>query len=86
MRPLRDAGPQAWAPGEPTLEDVFIDLMSRAQDNFPTRIAQDVNMSVDLRNANRTSRKGTTARIAAERGPDGRLATTVLGASPRMTR
>jgi ABC-2 type transport system ATP-binding protein len=31
---LRDAGPQAWAPGEATLEDVFIDLMSRAQDNF----------------------------------------------------
>jgi ABC-2 type transport system ATP-binding protein len=31
---LRDAGPQAWAPGEGTLEDVFIDLMSRAQDNF----------------------------------------------------
>ncbi len=34
VRPLRDAGPQAWAPGEATLEDVFIDLMSRAQDNF----------------------------------------------------
>ncbi|HEX5867942.1 MAG TPA: ABC transporter ATP-binding protein, partial [Beijerinckiaceae bacterium] len=33
-RPLRDAGPQAWTPGEATLEDVFIDLMSRAQDNF----------------------------------------------------
>jgi ABC-2 type transport system ATP-binding protein len=31
---LRDAGPQAWAPGDATLEDVFIDLMSRAQDNF----------------------------------------------------
>jgi ABC-2 type transport system ATP-binding protein len=34
VRPLRDAGPQAWTPGEATLEDVFIDLMSRAQDNF----------------------------------------------------
>jgi ABC-2 type transport system ATP-binding protein len=34
VKPLRDAGPQAWAPDEATLEDVFIDLMSRAQDNF----------------------------------------------------
>jgi ABC-2 type transport system ATP-binding protein len=34
VRPLRDAGPQVWAPDEATLEDVFIDLMSRAQDNF----------------------------------------------------
>ena len=33
-KPLRDAGPQAWQRGEPTLEDVFIDLMGRAQDNF----------------------------------------------------
>jgi ABC-2 type transport system ATP-binding protein len=34
VKPLRDAGPQVWQRGEPTLEDVFIDLMSRAQDNF----------------------------------------------------
>jgi ABC-2 type transport system ATP-binding protein len=33
-RPLREAGAQVWTPGEPTLEDVFIDLMSRARDNF----------------------------------------------------
>lgn len=33
-RPLRESGPQTWLPGEPTLEDVFIDLMSRSQDNF----------------------------------------------------
>ncbi|WP_406856251.1 ABC transporter ATP-binding protein [Alsobacter sp. KACC 23698] len=32
--PFRSAGPQVWTPGEPTLEDVFIDLMSRAKDNF----------------------------------------------------
>jgi len=31
---LRERGPQSWAPGEPTLEDVFIDLMSRSKDNF----------------------------------------------------
>jgi ABC-2 type transport system ATP-binding protein len=31
---MREAGPQVWRRGEPTLEDVFIDLMSRAQDNF----------------------------------------------------
>ena len=34
VKPLREAGPQVWQRGEPTLEDVFIDLMSRAQDNF----------------------------------------------------
>jgi ABC-2 type transport system ATP-binding protein len=34
VKPLRDAGPQLWQRGEPTLEDVFIDLMSRARDNF----------------------------------------------------
>ncbi len=33
-RELRERGPQVWAPGEPTLEDVFIDLMSRTKDNF----------------------------------------------------
>ena len=33
-RALREDGPQTWLPGEPTLEDVFIDLMSRSQDNF----------------------------------------------------
>jgi ABC-2 type transport system ATP-binding protein len=31
---LREHGPQRWAPGEATLEDVFIDLMSRSKDNF----------------------------------------------------
>lgn len=31
---LRENGPQTWLPGEPTLEDVFIDLMSRSRDNF----------------------------------------------------
>jgi ABC-2 type transport system ATP-binding protein len=33
-RPLRESGPYAWRPDEATLEDVFIDLMARAQDNF----------------------------------------------------
>lgn len=33
-RELRERGPQHWAPGEATLEDVFIDLMSRSKDNF----------------------------------------------------
>jgi ABC-2 type transport system ATP-binding protein len=33
-KPLRDAGPQTWMRDEATLEDVFIDLMGRAQDNF----------------------------------------------------
>ncbi len=33
-KPLREAGPQAWREDEPTLEDVFIDLMSRSKDNF----------------------------------------------------
>jgi ABC-2 type transport system ATP-binding protein len=32
--PLRRSGRQTWTRGEPTLEDVFIDLMGRAQDNF----------------------------------------------------
>jgi ABC-2 type transport system ATP-binding protein len=32
--PFRRDGPQVWTPGDPTLEDVFIDLMSRAKDNF----------------------------------------------------
>jgi ABC-2 type transport system ATP-binding protein len=33
-REMREQGPQHWAPGEATLEDVFIDLMSRSKDNF----------------------------------------------------
>ncbi|MEE1612927.1 ABC transporter ATP-binding protein [Microvirga sp. CF3016] len=33
-RDMRAHGPQHWAPGEATLEDVFIDLMSRSKDNF----------------------------------------------------
>lgn len=33
-RTLREKGPQTWLPGDPTLEDVFIDLMSRSRDNF----------------------------------------------------
>ncbi|WP_262269043.1 MULTISPECIES: ABC transporter ATP-binding protein [Microvirga] len=33
-RELREHGPQHWEPGEATLEDVFIDLMSRSKDNF----------------------------------------------------
>lgn len=33
-RSLRENGPQAWTPGDATLEDVFIDLMSRTKDNF----------------------------------------------------
>jgi ABC-2 type transport system ATP-binding protein len=32
--PLRKVGPQTWTRGEATLEDVFIDLMDRAEDNF----------------------------------------------------
>lgn len=32
--PLRASGAQHWERGEPTLEDVFIDLMSRSEDNF----------------------------------------------------
>ncbi|MCC2652391.1 MAG: multidrug transporter ATP-binding protein [Microvirga sp.] len=31
---LREAGPQQWRRDEPTLEDVFIDLMGRSKDNF----------------------------------------------------
>jgi ABC-2 type transport system ATP-binding protein len=34
IAPLREAGPQTWRRDEPTLEDVFIDLMGRATDNF----------------------------------------------------
>jgi ABC-2 type transport system ATP-binding protein len=33
-RDLRERGPQTWRPGEPTLEDVFITLMAKAEDNF----------------------------------------------------
>lgn len=33
-RSLRENGPQVWTPGHATLEDVFIDLMSRTKDNF----------------------------------------------------
>jgi ABC-2 type transport system ATP-binding protein len=33
-RDLRTHGPQIWTPGQPNLEDVFIDLMSRTRDNF----------------------------------------------------
>jgi ABC-2 type transport system ATP-binding protein len=33
-RVLRENGVQTWIADEPTLEDVFIDLMSRATDNF----------------------------------------------------
>jgi ABC-2 type transport system ATP-binding protein len=32
--PYRDDPHLTWVPSEPTLEDVFIDLMSRARDNF----------------------------------------------------
>lgn len=31
---FREKGPQIWSPGEATLEDVFIDLMSHTTDNF----------------------------------------------------
>ena len=31
---FRDRGDLKWAPSQPSLEDVFIDLMSRSQDNF----------------------------------------------------
>jgi ABC-2 type transport system ATP-binding protein len=33
-REFRERGAQTWTPGEATLEDVFIDLMSRSKDNF----------------------------------------------------
>jgi ABC-2 type transport system ATP-binding protein len=33
-RDLRERGTQTWTPGEPTLEDVFITLMAKAEDNF----------------------------------------------------
>ena len=31
---LRDRGPQVWRRSDPTLEDVFIELMGRSRDNF----------------------------------------------------
>jgi ABC-2 type transport system ATP-binding protein len=31
---LREHGTQLWTPGHASLEDVFIDLMSRTRDNF----------------------------------------------------
>ena len=34
IAPLRQSGAQQWRRDEPTLEDVFIDLMSRSTDNF----------------------------------------------------
>ena len=33
--PWRQSPALAWERAEPTLEDVFIDLMSRSKDNFP---------------------------------------------------
>jgi len=35
IAPYRDSPSLAWERAEPTLEDVFIDLMSRSKDNFP---------------------------------------------------
>ena len=35
IEPYRHAPEQTWTHGEPSLEDVFIDLMSQARDNFP---------------------------------------------------
>ncbi len=34
IKPYRDQPGLTWKKSEPTLEDVFIDLMSRAKDNF----------------------------------------------------
>jgi ABC-2 type transport system ATP-binding protein len=34
IAPLRDDARLAWQPSEPSLEDVFIDLMNRSKDNF----------------------------------------------------
>ncbi len=34
IKPYRDRPGLTWKPSEPTLEDVFIDLMSRARDNY----------------------------------------------------
>jgi len=34
IAPLRESGAQQWRRDAPTLEDVFIDLMSRSTDNF----------------------------------------------------
>jgi ABC-2 type transport system ATP-binding protein len=34
IQPYRARKDLSWAPSEPSLEDVFIDLMSRAKDNF----------------------------------------------------
>ncbi len=33
--PFRTEGPQVWTRGQPSMEDVFIDMMSRSEDNFP---------------------------------------------------
>jgi ABC-2 type transport system ATP-binding protein len=35
IAPYRESPSLAWERAEPTLEDVFIDLMSRSKDNFP---------------------------------------------------
>jgi ABC-2 type transport system ATP-binding protein len=34
IAPYRDGKPQRWQASEPSLEDVFIDLMTRSKDNF----------------------------------------------------
>ncbi len=34
IAPYKARGDLQWTPGEPSLEDVFIELMNRAQDNF----------------------------------------------------
>jgi ABC-2 type transport system ATP-binding protein len=34
VAPFRDSPSLQWQPSEPTLEDVFIDLMAHARDNF----------------------------------------------------
>jgi len=34
IAPYRDDPHLEWEPAEPSLEDVFIDLMSKARDNF----------------------------------------------------
>jgi ABC-2 type transport system ATP-binding protein len=35
LKPFMADGRLKWEPSEPSLEDVFIDLMSRSKDNFP---------------------------------------------------